>query len=112
MSVKGLIVHTDGVIEEFNYEGNYQKLCSIVDGYIQLVNFGNKPYFCYCNEEGKFIGLEENKIVTELWYNSGQVVLLGDFIVGSVIFFGHPDDEGNDTDYPDSLLMDLSKVSV
>lgn len=110
MSVKGLVIHQDGVIEEFNYEGNYQQLNKIVDGYIQLVNFGNKPYFCYCNEEGKLIGLEENKIATELWYNSGQVILLGDFIAGSVIFFGQPDDEGNDTDYPQSLLNDLNLV--
>jgi len=109
---KALVLHTDGEIEEFNYEGNYQKLCAIVDGYIEAVSFGDKPYFCYCNEEGKLVGLDENKFATELWYNSGQVVLLGDYIAGSVIFFGNIDDEGNDTDYPQSLLMDLSKVSV
>ena len=107
---KALVLHTDGEIEEFNYEGNYQKLCAIVDGYIEAVSFGDKPYFCYCNEEGKLVELDENKFATELWYNSGQVVLLGDYIAGTVIFFGNIDDEGNDTDYPQSLLNDLNLV--
>lgn len=112
MSVKGLVIYTDGRIEECNYEGNYRQLCDIVDGYIQMIPFGDKPYFGYCNEEGKFLDLPENRIVTELWYDSGQTILLGDYIAGNVILFGPVDFEGNDTDYPEQLLKDLKIEKV
>jgi hypothetical protein len=107
---KGIILYADGEIEEINYDGNYEKLCSIVDGYIQLVSFGDKDYFCYCNEEGKLIGCPENHIATSLWYNSGQRILIGDYIAGNVVFFGGVDDDANDTDVPDSLMEEIKKM--
>jgi hypothetical protein len=55
------------------------------------------------------LGLPENVVATKLWYDSGQRVLLGDYIAGTVVFFGQVDDEGNDTDYPQELLRDLAK---
>lgn len=107
---KALIVYMDGEIEEFEYTGNYQKLCSIVDGNIDAVYFGEQEYFCYVNDEGKLVGLEENKLATELWYNSGQRILLGDYLAGNVVFFGGVDDEGNNLDYPEILKTQLSKI--
>ena len=110
--IKGLILHLDGEIEEFDYDQHYSNLQKIVDGYFEVVRFGDKPYFCYCNEEGKIVNLPENLVATDLWYNSGQVVMIGDYIAGTVIFFGNPDMEGDDTDYPQQLLDDLSKYSL
>lgn len=107
--IKGLILHLDGQIEEFDYDQHYSNLQRIVDGYFEVVRFGDKPYFCYCNEEGKLIRLAQNKTATDLWYDSGQVIMIGDYIAGTVIFFGHPDGDGNDTDYPQQLLDDLKK---
>jgi hypothetical protein len=107
--IVGTIVRVNGEVEEFLYNGFYTQIGEIVGGYIEAVNFGDKPYFCYINEEGKFLELEENKVATELWYNSGQVILLGDYIAGDVVFFGQVDDEGNDTDIPASLLDELKK---
>lgn len=106
---RGLIVHMDGTAEVFNHELNYRELNQVVDGYIEAVNFGKKPYFCYCNEEGKIIKLQQNRVATNLWYNSGQTILIGDYLAGTVIFFGHPDDEGNETDFPQELIDDLAK---
>lgn len=110
--IKGIIIRTNGDIENFEYQGSYTEIGQVVGGYIEAVNFGSKPYFCYVNEEGKLNGLEENKIATTLWYNSGQIVMLGDYLAGDVVVFGQVDEEGNDTDYPDSLLMDLSRATA
>lgn len=107
--IKGFIINVDGTTEEYEYTSNYTALQEIVSGYIEPVTFGDKSYFCYCNEEGKMLGLPENVVATKLWYDSGQRVLLGDYIAGTVVFFGQVNDEGNDTDYPDQLLKDLAK---
>lgn len=106
---KGLVLNLDGTMEVFNHESDYRELNTIVGGYIEAIDFGEKPYFCYSNEESKLIKLEQNRVATDLWYDSGQRILIGDFIAGRVIFFGMPDNGGNDTDYPKQLLDDLKK---
>ena len=108
--IVGTIVRVNGEVEEFLYNGFYAEIAEIVGGYIEAVSFGDKPYFCYINEEGKLLELKENVVATALWYNSGQIVLLGDYIAGDVVFFGLIDDEGSDTDIPASLLEDLVKL--
>jgi hypothetical protein len=106
---KALIMKTDGTTEEYEYNRDYKALQEIVEGYIEPITFGDKQYFCYCNEESKIIKLEQNRVATDLWYDSGQRVLIGDYIAGTVIFFGQVDDEGNDTDYPQQLVNDLAR---
>jgi hypothetical protein len=107
--IVGTIVRVNGEVEEFLYNGFYPELGKIVGGYIEAVNFGDKPYFCYINEEGKFLELKENVVATALWYNSGQRVLLGDYIAGDVIFFGQVDDEGNNNPSTLSIANDVQK---
>ena len=36
--------------------------------------------------------------------------MLGDYLAGDVVIFGQVDEEGNDTDYPESLINDISLV--
>ena len=108
---KGLIIRTNGTIEEYDYDEGYKELQKIVGGYIEAIPFGEKPYFAYINEEGKTLKLEQNRIATDLWYDSGQVILIGDYIAGDVIFFGLISFEGNDTDYPEKLIKDLEKYA-
>lgn len=108
--IKGIIIRTTGDVENFEYKGSYTEIGQVVGGYIEAVNFGDKPYFCYINEEGKMKDLDENFLATMLWYNSGQRVMIGDYLAGDVIFFGQVDEEGNDTDCPESLLKDLDQV--
>lgn len=81
----------------------YMDIVNAVGGHIEAVEFGDNKYFCYINEEGKLIGLPENTIVTSLWYDSGQRILLGDHIVGNALFFGGIDEEGDEIDIPDDF---------
>ena len=108
----GLIITTDGQMKDFNYDDyDYTKIQEIVGGFIEPISFGEKWYFCYANEEAKLVGLPENKLVTELWYNSGEVVMLGDYIAGDVVFFGESPVGGFCEDYPFALIEDL-RISV
>jgi len=109
-TIKAITVTTDGVVEEFWSTWEYQDINLFVGGLIEAVTFGDKPYFAYANEEGKLLGLPENKYATELWYNSGQRILLGDYIAGDVVFFGLVDEVGDNTDAPASLLDELTRI--
>lgn len=96
---KGFIVRTDFTTEYIDFDG-LKDIQRVVDGFIEAIYFGDKPYFCYANEEAKIIGLPTNELATSLWYDSGQRILLGDYIGGDVVFFGGVDDNGNDVDIP------------
>jgi hypothetical protein len=108
MMAKGLIINVDGSSKEYDHDGDYRNLQRIVEGYIEAISFGDKNYFCYSNDESKMIGLDQNRLVTDLWYDSGQIIMIGDYIAGNVVFFGNVDDDGNSTDYPEELLKDLN----
>lgn len=94
---KGLIVRTD-FTKDYIDINDYKDIQKVVGGFIESINFGENQFFCYANEEAKLLGLEPNELATSLWYDSGQVILLGDCIAGDVVFFGGIDDEGNDID--------------
>ena len=94
---KGLLIKTNGDIENIEFNG-LKDIQRTVDGYIEAINFGDNDYFCYANEEAKILGLEPNELATSIWYDSGQRILLGDYIAGNVVFFGGVDDEGNDVE--------------
>lgn len=103
---RGLIVRTDGSMEYVNSNG-YEDIKKTVGGWIEAIHFGENEYFCYANEESKIIGLPENTVATNFWYNSGQRILIGDYIAGDVIFFGGIDDEGYDVDIPENFSFSL-----
>lgn len=105
--MKALLVKTDNTVEMINSEWDYSDINHAVGGWIEAIYFGDKPYFAYINEEGKIKELPENNIVTNLWYDSGQRILLGDYIAGDAIFFGLVDSDGNNTDIPQDLLRDI-----
>lgn len=96
---RGLLVKTDKTFEYINTNG-YKDIQRAVDGFIEAVSFGENSYFCYINEEGKLTGLEVNELATSLWYDSGERIMLGDFIAGDAVFFGGVDSNGNDVDIP------------
>jgi len=104
----GLLVKTDKTFEYINTNG-YKDIQRAVDGFIEAVSFGDNQYFCYINEEGKLIGLENNELATSLWYDSGQMILLGDYIAGDAMFFGGVDEEGNDIDIPKDFHKIIEK---
>lgn len=107
---KAIVVKTDGSVNEVWAEWNYEQINKEVGGFIEAVYFGNNPYFAYINEEGKILDLPENRIATDLWYNSGQRILLGDYLAGNAVFFGEIDNMGDNTDAPVKLWNDLEKI--
>lgn len=107
---KALVIRTDNTMEFIDSNG-YQDIMNAVGGLIQAVYFGDNSYFCYVNEEGKLIGLPENKIATSLWYDSGQRIQIGDFLAGNAIFFGGIDFEGNDVDIEDDFINLIEKYN-
>lgn len=104
--MKAILVTTEQEIELLDQDFDLSVIQSYVGGLIEAVSFGsqNSHFFAYINEEGKLVGLPENKIATSVWYNSGERVLIGDYLAGNVLFFGQIDDEGNETDVPDDLI--------
>ena len=104
--MKALLITHDQTITILDSDFDLKAIQSCVGGFIQPVYFGpdNPHFFAYVNEEGKMLELPENKIVTEFWCNSGEVILLGDYIAGNAIFFGEIDEEGNNTDVPDDVI--------
>lgn len=108
--LKAIVVKTDGSVNEVFAEWDYDQISKEVGGYIEAVYFNNNDYFAYVNEEGKMLNLPENKIATELWYNSGRRILLGDYLAGDAVFFGEIDDNGDSTDAPQKLFDELTKI--
>jgi Domain of unknown function (DUF3846) len=110
-SIRAVVVKTDGSVNEVFAEWDYEQLSQEVGGYVEAVNYGRQPYFAYINEEGKLRNLEENALATELWYRSGQRILIGDYIAGDAVFFGLVDEEGDNTDAPIMILEQLRKIA-
>jgi hypothetical protein len=110
-STRAVVVKTDGSVNEVFAEWDYEQLSQEVGGYIEAVNYGNQPYFAYINDEGKMLNLDENVLATELWYRSGQRILIGDYIAGDAVFFGLVDEEGENTDAPIMILEQLRKIA-
>lgn len=110
-SLRAVVVKTDGSVYETFAEWDYEQLSQELGGYIEAVNYGYQPYFAYINDEGKLLNLDENHLATELWYMSGQRILIGDYIAGDAVFFGLVDEDGNNTDAPMIILEQLRKIA-
>lgn len=104
--MKAILVTTQQEIKLLDQDFDLSVIQSYVGGLIEAVSFGssNSHFFAYINEEGKLIDLPANGIATSFWYNSGERVMIGDYLAGNVLFFGQIDDEGNETDVPDDLI--------
>ena len=101
---KAILVMASGDVEEIESEWGVSEINNAVGGFFDLVRFGKLPFIAYVHDEGKLIDLPENKIVTSIWYDSGQRILLGDYIAGDALLIGDVDVEGNDTSVPDDLI--------
>lgn len=110
--MKALLVKPDGTAELINSEWDYSEINKIIGGWIEAVYFGDKPYFAYIHEEGKILGMPENCNATNLWYDSGQRVLIGDFLAGNVLFFGLVDSDGNNTEVPEQAIEDIVRYGA
>lgn len=108
--MKALVVKTNGEINVIDQEWNYDQINAAVGGWLEVIEFPHyRDHFAYINEEGKILGLDVNEIVTRYWYDSGATILVGDQIVGDAVFFGEIDEDGENTEIPESLLQRIEK---
>lgn len=110
--MKGLVIKANGEAEVIDQEWSYEQINETVGGWIEVIGFGDNRYFAYANEEAKLLELPVNEVVTDMWYNSGQIVLLGDYISGDVVFFGGTDDNGDNEEVEQSLIDSVKRSGI
>lgn len=110
--MKALVIKTNGEAEVIDQEWSYEQINETVGGWIEVISFGSNRYFAYANEEAKLLELPVNEVVTDMWYNSGQIVLLGDYISGDVVFFGGIDDNGDNEEVEQSLIDSVKRAGI
>lgn len=110
--MKAVLVKTDGNVEVIDQEWTYNQISTAVGGWIDPVSL-DEDYgstFAYVNEEGKILGMPENAILTNYWYNSGVRILIGDYIAGDAVVFGGIDEYGDNTEVTPEVIAALLKV--
>lgn len=110
--MKGLVIKANGEAEVIDQEWSYEQINETVGGLIEVISFGKNRYFAYANEEAKLLKLPVNEVVTDMWYNSGQIVLLGDYISGDVVFFGGIDYDGYNKEVKQSLVDSVKRAGI
>lgn len=110
--MKALVIKTNGEAEVIDQEWSYEQINETVGGWVEVISFGKNRYFAYANEESKLLELPVNEVVTDMWYNSGQIVLLGDYISGDVVFFGGIDDNGDNEEVEQSLIDSVKQSGI
>jgi hypothetical protein len=102
-----LVIDTVGTIRKVNLDG-YQPLSDAIGGLIEAVP-SSPEITIWCNEEGKGLKLDFNLIATDMWevFDVYGCVAAGDVLVGPIVIQGPADEEGECTDVPDWLLMQL-----
>jgi hypothetical protein len=76
----------------------------IVGGTVDAVELTNPPAAIYINDEGKINNMPPNHRATAVLWMHNENFRGKDIIIGDVLIIGPPDDVGDDTDAPESLL--------
>ena len=107
MTKNAVVVKADGDFSVVDIAGNELKtLQGLVGGWIQAVDL--KPNLTlWVNEEGKMVGLPVNGFATEMW---DSVYGATDVIVGTAVFTGGTDDEGDTIGLSDFQIEALKQV--
>ena len=96
-TIKGLVVRTNGeVIEKEFPQGDLKSVQDEVGGWFECVS--TEHALVYCNEEGNVLGLEPNLTAS---------LFTGIDLVGTVVVFGLPNADGDDTSVPDIVRSSL-----
>jgi len=87
-------ITTEGQLKEVelnnNGEGQLEILQTAVGGLVQAVDL-SEGLTLWCNEEGKMLNFDVNRIATKMWE---EVFGQTDVIMGNVIFTGGTGEEG------------------
>lgn len=92
-TIKAVIVHPDGTVENTEIEHDYKSYQAVVGGYIEGV-IGSTATM-YVNEEGLLMGLPPNPLATLF---AQRILDRSVVLVGTALILGPGDSEGNDTD--------------
>lgn len=107
--MKTVVINVDGTAKVCDLN-SLEDLQQAVGGYIEAIALGNNAS-AYINEEGKLRSLPLNAVATAIAHRKNSL-RLNDFIVGPMVILGIPDENGNDTDIPKSLLCELMETEI
>jgi len=109
MTLRTLVVHTDGSHEVTQVEDQLTALqAAIGGGWIEGVSSAiDADWHAYCDEEGKLKGLPMNLVATTLAHALGWIA--DDVLVGDVIFLGNGED-GAEADVPERVIQTLNNM--
>jgi hypothetical protein len=110
MTKLGVVIKTDGTLERLDLSVAEQELKSLqnaVGGYVQVIEL-EEDFTMWVNEEGKLLGLEENKIATVIW--EVRFGIDTDIICGDVVFTGGMDEDGETLTISEANLQRLAEL--
>lgn len=103
---QGLKVTPAGEVEVYNFSNpdELSALQGAVGGWVQAIDL-NDHLSLWVNEEGKMIGLEHNPLAQLIWDMSFGPET--DYIVGTAVFTGTPDADGETQGLTDEAIETL-----
>jgi hypothetical protein len=110
MTKLGVVIKADGTLERLDLSVSEQELKSLqkaVGGYVQVIEL-EEDFTMWVNEEGKLLGLEENKIATVIW--EVRFGLDTDIICGDVVFTGGMDEDGETLTISEANIQRLAEL--
>lgn len=107
--MKTVVIGVDGSAKVCFLE-TLEDLQKAVGGYIEAIPLGSDSS-AYINEEGKLRRLPLNPVATAIAHRKNSL-RLNDFIVGPMVILGVPDEDGNDTDIPKSMICELMETEI
>jgi hypothetical protein len=92
---RALVITVEGKVEKLDLADDAREeleaLQGAVGGYIQTVPIRHGGITCFCNEEGKLIGLPRNELATRF---AGWFLAPDDYIAGDLVVMGGVDAHG------------------
>lgn len=91
---KAIVIRTNEepeVVEFFDAFETYEKIHTLLEGWIEHISLPSINADMWVNESGKLIGLPNNPLATTLWENQYGAT---DIIVGNAVITGRVDEEG------------------
>jgi hypothetical protein len=104
--MKTIKITADGTVEQVEING-YDELKGHLDGgYLEGLHLTDDAS-AFIDEEGKIKGLPFNAVATELCSRLQVGLASTDFISGTMLVVGAPDEDGESTDCPDHGFAEI-----
>ena len=97
-------------VEQVEVNG-YQETVDHLGGSLEGLTLSDDAS-AYVDEEGKLKELAYNRTATKLCTRLETGLASSDFICGTMLIFGAPDSEGDETDVPDRILSEIKAIHV